>query len=1112
MYEILKKADYMKNKLTFTLKSLLVVTVAMIILGQSETAWAQHVKAVWSCSDTENLQAVSVEGESEYASLITPALAVGKNLSVTGVQSSANADEGFEGVTFEPPFVKFRPAVSVSSKTTGNCVSYSITPAAGHTFKPTKLSFDATKLGTDGGKLDVYIQVGSASETAFQTGLIPLRNKINASNSTGYTTFEFPVADYLVDGEPFTVSVYVYNLAANKDMGFRNLILEGMVDEPIYTLSHYLSAFSCSAGDLLSVMKDLKNGATTAWETPLVNDPTDFQVAAIEGYEASVSYEKKEATVTVTEAGQSVFTASIRFVVTSRNHGTAVALNRGLIGVPASNGILVSWRKRVADGRNTQYRLYRDGVEVTGSPFTKSNFLDAKGSTSSTYSLEVLRDGEIVERQDNVAVWSKIYKRLPLQTPTDERGLGATYTPNDCSAYDMDGDGEYEIIVKWDPNNSKDSAGSGTTSSVYIDCYKLDGTLLWRINLGQNIRAGAHYTQFLCYDFDGDGFGEMVVKTAPGTIDGEGNYVLMGNDDPKANYVNSKGHITSGPEYLTIFDGVNGAAIHTVKYEPAYGDVSTSVWGDSNANRSDRYRACVAFLDGEHPSAVMMRGYYAGSFAAAYDFDGQQLIKRWYHNSSTKNKGTYGEGHHSVTVGDVDGDGCDEIVVGSACIDHDGSTLWRGGTGHGDALHLGDFDLSNEGMEVFAVYESKTAAYDASLRDAKTGKVLASTPQTNSDTGRGLILDCDSKHEGAEFFHSSSSSLYNVKGQVICPWQNGTVSSSSINYRIYWTGDLYDEYHDRQHIDKWDSEYQSYGRTITLYNEGGASSINGSKYNPNLQADLFGDWREEAIYWVTNEDGSHSLTIFSTNHPSDYSLPTLRDDHVYDMAIVWQNVGYNQPPHLSYSPIDYYTIKKEASVEEQWIPFYSDYKVDLPEDVEVYIVNTYSKTGSNDTVSLKHIETDYIPAAKPVLLRYTGNNAGQLRFKPSDNSTAVSGMTTNYLRGIAYEGTVTSTFGTITNGERFYEFRHDETLGYGYFAIESKLFGDNTSYLRMKQTKSFTPADYYLLGRPYNNTTAIESIRTDAIGEGEVFDLMGRKVIRVEKGFYLIGGKKVLVN
>ena len=375
---------------------------------------------------------------------------------------------------------------------------------------------------------------------------------------------------------------------------------------------------------------------------------------------------------------------------------------------------------------------------------------------------------------------------------------------------------------------------------------------MWRINLGQNIRAGAHYTQFLCYDFDGDGFGEMVVKTAPGTIDGEGNYVLMEGDDPSKSYINSKGHIASGPEYLTIFDGYNGAAIHTVKYEPAYGDVSTSVWGDSNANRSDRYKACVAFLDGVRPSAVMMRGYYAGSFAAAYDFDGSKLVKRWYHNSSTKGQGTYGEGHHSVTVGDVDGDGFDEIVVGSACIDHNGSTLWRTGTGHGDALHLGDFELDNPGMEVFAVYESSSVSYDAALRDAKTGKVVSSVKQSGGDTGRGLILDCDSKHPGAEYFHSSAASLYTSKGAVICPWQQGTVSSSSINYRIYWTGDLYDEYHDRQHIDKWDSEYQSYGRTITLYNEGGASSINGTKYNPNLQADLFGDWREEAIYWVIN--------------------------------------------------------------------------------------------------------------------------------------------------------------------------------------------------------------------------------------------------------------------
>jgi rhamnogalacturonan endolyase len=793
-----------------------------------------------------------------------------------------------------------------------------------------------------------------------------------------------------------------------------------------------------------------------------------------------------------------------------------VALNRGLVAVKVSSGVFVSWRIREADGHNTTYNLYRDGTLVKGSPFsTKSNVVDTGGSASSKYKLEVVRDGVIVETQTIETVWSNQYVHIPLQTPTCTR-KSATYTPNDCSAYDMDGDGEYEIIVKWDPDNSKDSASSGVTSDVFIDCYKLDGTLLWRINLGQNIRAGAHYTQFLCYDFDGDGFGEMVCKTAPGTVDGKGNYVLMGSDDASKSYVNSKGHIASGPEYLTIFDGNDGSEINTVAYQPAYGDVSTSVWGDSNCNRSDRYKACVAFLDGEHPSAVMMRGYYSGSFAGAYDFDGEKLTQRWYHKSDTKNQGTWGEGAHSVTVGDVDGDGKDEIVVGSACIDDDGTTLWRGGTGHGDALHLGDFDPDNDGLEVFMVYEESSCPYHCTLRDAKTGKILASRSKSSGDTGRGMIFDCDDLHEGSEFMTSGESGLFTCKSKEICPWQQGTVSSSSINYRIYWDGDLLDEYHDRQHIDKWDSQYQSFGRQATLYNMGGASSINSSKYNPNLQADILGDWREEAIYWVTESDGTQALTIFTTVAESDYGLPTLRDDHVYDMAIAWQNVGYNQPPHLGYSPMERFTVRKTAEAGDEWIAFYSPYKMALPDGVEAYYISNYTKTGVNDTVEVRQLESSYIPAATPTILKVPASTAAETyTFRPTTDATAVT-LKSNFLRGVAYSSVIASAPEGTAKGEFFYELRNDPVLGPGFFLISSdgQTLADNTSYLRVKDTSSYTHLPYYLLSASqYGGTeSAIERLTVDpTASRTEVRDLMGRRVTSPSRGhIYVVNGQKVV--
>lgn len=577
-------------------------------------------------------------------------------------------------------------------------------------------------------------------------------------------------------------------------------------------------------------------------------------------------------------------------------------LGRGLVAVTDGSSTFISWRCLPSDKNTYTYDLYKNGKKLQ-SLFSKTNYSDTEApDPSATYQvITVDQTGQAIDSSDVVTPWADIYKRIHLNRPEGGKCSDNStyeYTPNDCSAGDVDGDGEYEIIVKWDPSNAKDNSQNGYTGPVLIDCYKMDGTQLWRINLGANIRAGAHYTQYLVYDFDGDGRAELICKTAPGSQDGSGAYVTeaatnltIKNADNSKSYVDGGGRILSGPEYLTIFSGLTGKAIHTINYNPPRDikPMDKAHWGDNYGNRVDRFLACVAYLDGQKPSAVMCRGYYTYSYLWAVDFDGSKLKHRWIHKSETPWEGAYGEGAHNISTGDVDGDGKDEIMYGSAAIDDDGSLLYRTGMGHGDAIHLGDLDPDRPGLEFFMVHES--SPYGGDFRDAKTGEVLKRIT-TGRDTGRGVAADIDSEHRGYEYWFSTQSNVYNCQHQAIAN------SCPSMNFRIYWDGDLYDELLDGTVIDKWISSSKSTQRLANFHEYEASSACNGSKNTPCLSADLFGDWREEVILFDGNTKSD--LNVFTTTYPSQYKVPALMSDHIYRMGIAWQNVGYNQPPHLGY--------------------------------------------------------------------------------------------------------------------------------------------------------------------------------------------------------------------
>ncbi|WP_031041968.1 rhamnogalacturonan lyase [Streptomyces sp. NRRL F-5650] len=562
------------------------------------------------------------------------------------------------------------------------------------------------------------------------------------------------------------------------------------------------------------------------------------------------------------------------------------ALDRGVVSVHTDAGNLVSWRWLGTDPDNVAFNVYRAGTKVNSSPVTGSTtFFHSGAPAQADYTVRAVVNG--TEQGDSVhAVQFRAgYKDVPISPPaggTTPDGVSYTYEANDASVGDLDGDGALDIVLKWQPTNAKDNSQSGYTGNTVVDGIRLDGTRLWRVDLGRNIRSGAHYTQFQVYDYDGDGRAEVAMKTADGTRDGTG--AVIGSSS--ADHRNSSGYVLSGPEYLSMFDGLTGRALGTVDYVPARGTVSS--WGDSYGNRVDRFLAGTAYLDGSRPSVIMARGYYTRTVIAAWDWRDGRFTRRWTFdtNSSTNSgKGYDGQGNHQLSVADVDGDGRDEIVYGAMAVDDNGNALWTTRNGHGDAMHVGDLDPSRAGLEEFKVDEdgSKPSSY---MADARTGQILWSTG-ASGDNGRGVSGDIWSGSAGAESWSSAESGIRDPKGTVV-----SSRKPSSTNFLSWWDGDTVRELLDGTHIDK----YGTSGDTRLLTGSGVASN-NGTKATPVLSGDILGDWREEVV-WRTSDN--KALRIYSSPHDTDTRITTLLHDTQYRTALAWQNTAYNQPPHPSF--------------------------------------------------------------------------------------------------------------------------------------------------------------------------------------------------------------------
>ena len=557
-------------------------------------------------------------------------------------------------------------------------------------------------------------------------------------------------------------------------------------------------------------------------------------------------------------------------------------LGRGVIAIRENpSTVTVSWRYLSSDPMNESFDIYRNGEKINNHPLKDATFFqDAYTGTESVLYTVKAREGKTESSYQLPANAPSGYLNIPLNRPEDGTtplGQNYFYTPNDASIGDVDGDGEYEIILKWDPSNAHDNSHDGYTGEVYVDCYKLSGKLLWRINLGRNIRAGAHYTQFMVFDFDGDGKAEVVMKTADGTVDGTGKVI----GDAQADYRSEQGRILTGPEYLTVFNGLTGEAMQTIDYVPERGNLMD--WGDSRGNRSDRFLACVAYLDGIHPSVVMCRGYYTRTVLAAFDWDGKELKQRWVFDSNNPGCEDYaGQGNHNLRVGDVDGDGCDEIIYGSCAIDHNGKGLYTTKMGHGDAIHLTHFDPSRKGLQVWDCHENKRDG--STYRDAATGEILFQI-KDSTDVGRCMAADIDPTQPGVEMWSVASGGIRNVKGEVV----KDRVRGLSCNMAVWWDGDLLRELLDRNMVSKYNWE-KGVCERIAIFE--GTLSNNGTKANPCLQGDIVGDWREEVLMRTADNT---ALRLYVSTIPTDYRFHTFLEDPIYRISIATQNVAYNQP-------------------------------------------------------------------------------------------------------------------------------------------------------------------------------------------------------------------------
>lgn len=612
---------------------------------------------------------------------------------------------------------------------------------------------------------------------------------------------------------------------------------------------------------------------------------------------------------------------SLAWVLCAQAQRVTDVLDRGLIAVPSGSGVFCSWRKMGDEYYDTEYNIYRNGTKLNPRPLTVTNYQDASGNASARYQVEAICRGVSQGLSAESTVWSQAYFDVPVQPVVNRAGktIGNSqtsgssttsgYTLNDISLADVDGDGLAEFIVKRNNSQGNLHSASNKTDFNLYECYKMDGTRLWWIDLGPNLMAGPdEQWDIIGYDWDCDGKAEVIMRGADNMIihTATGKTINVGNMSTGLN-TDRPEYMGVGNEYLLYLNGETGEpylgwdgsdkwtpmAYPLPQFEANESKGDASVWGDLG-HRMQKHYFAAPYFDGRNASIFLGRGCYTRHKMCALDVNPQthELTLRWRWNCYVGGP-WFGNGFHNFAVADVDLDGRDEIVFGSMIIDDTGFGLCTTGLGHGDAQHCGDLDPYRWGLEQFTCQEGSQGN---SYWNATTGQMYYRKAD-GGDDGRALAGNFTNLYPGGQGRSVSSGVIGLSCDRIIEP--NGDAMSGSfanLNNRIYWDGDLLDEILNSAGGEGRPAAIFKWGGS-RIWTSTGAVHNNSSKCNPSAQGDILGDWREEV---VLRTDNNSALRIFTTTTPTQYALYTLWHDHQYRNGMAWQCIGYNQPPHVSF--------------------------------------------------------------------------------------------------------------------------------------------------------------------------------------------------------------------